>query len=140
MWYSIHVWWEFSLTYNVVWERNRSSHPKVFQRLFFWRSCTLDACNFIKKEAMIRYFPVNFANTFFYRTLPVAGSEESVILTHFIPLVSFYTSWKHQKTFLMFLESQNESSSTTWVNQRNMKNVARNTEKYWNTFLSRITL
>ena len=140
MWYSIHVWWEFSLMYNVVWKRNRSSYPIRYSSVSFWKKLHAWRLQLYQKKAMVRYFPVNFVNTFFYRTPPVAASEESVILTHFISLVSSYTSWKHQKTFLMFLESQNESSSTTWVNQRNMKNVARNTEKYWNTFLSRITL
>ena len=140
MWYSIHVWWEFSLMYNVVWKRNRSSYPIRYSSVSFWKKLHAWRLQLYQKRSYGQVLSCEFCEHLFCRTPPVAASEESVILTHFISLVSFYTSWKHQKTFLMFLGSQNESSSTTWVNQRNMKNVARNTEKYWNTFLSRITL
>ena len=41
-----------------------------------------------------------------------------LILTHSMPLISFYTPWKHQKTrcFLMFSGGIERDSSMKWVN------------------------
>ena len=41
-------------------------------------------------------------------------------LTHFMPLISFDTSWKHQKTrgFLMFSGVSIEISGMKWVNEK----------------------
>ena len=45
----------------------------------------------------------------------------SWFLTHFMPLVSFYTPWKHPKTrsFLVLWELLKETSSEKWVNWEN---------------------
>ena len=44
-------------------------------------------------------------------------------LTHFMPLVSFYTPWKHQKTigFLMFSAGLERDSSMKWVKRSSYK-------------------
>ena len=46
-----------------------------------------EACNFIKKEALAQVFPCEFCeiseNTFFYRTPPVAASEDYKFLKDF---------------------------------------------------------
>ena len=43
-----------------------------------------DACSFIKKETLAQVFSCEFSeiskNTFFYRTLPVAASDYSLLL------------------------------------------------------------
>ena len=66
------------------------------------------ACTFIKKETLAQVFSWKF----FYRTPLVAISKlcclliyEQELLTYFIPLVYFYTSWEQQKIsdFLMLL-------------------------------------
>ena len=48
-------------------------------------------------------------------------SLNSWFLTHFMPLVSFYTPWKHPKTrgFLVFWGVLEETSSEKWVNWEN---------------------
>ena len=44
--------------------------------------------------------------------------RDSIWLTHFRPLIYFYTPWKHQKTsgFLMFPGGVEETSGMKWVN------------------------
>ena len=57
------------------------------QSLFFNKVAGLSpqACNFIKKETLARYFPVNFCkinkNTFFHRTPLVVASEPFILIT-----------------------------------------------------------
>ena len=41
------------------------------------------ACKFIKKEILVLCFPVNFLNfknTFFYRTPPMAASDDTIFI------------------------------------------------------------
>ena len=81
------------MTLKVIFCKYRSSHPEVFckkgvlrnfvkftgkhlcQSLF---SIKIQACNFIKKEALALMFSCSFCeisqNTFFFRTAPVAAS------------------------------------------------------------------
>ena len=44
---------------------------------------------------------------------------ESLFLTHFMPIVSFYTPWKHRKTRgFLFSRGQKETSGMKWVNNK----------------------
>ena len=68
------------------------------------------ACNFIIKEALVQLFSCEFCEIFKSTVFVVVvfaklSKTLSSYLTHFIPLVSFYTPWKCHKTidFLMFL-------------------------------------
>ena len=60
----------------------------------------LKACYFIKKRLQHKGFPVNTAK--FLRTPISKNICERLLLdlflTHFMPLISFDTPWKHQKT------------------------------------------
>ena len=74
----------------------------VFWMIFFF--------NFIKKETLAQVFFWEFCeifkNTYFYRTPPDDCFYQCFrfTLTHFVPPVSFYIPWKHQKMsgYLMF--------------------------------------
>ena len=51
----------------------------------FNKVANLRACNIIKKRLQDRYFPVNtvkFLRTAFYRTSPLAASEEYLLATN----------------------------------------------------------
>ena len=74
-----------------------------------------EACNFINNETLAHVFSSEFCeffkNIFLTEHLQVTifnsfnKAMSTNWLTHFMPLVSFYTTWKYQKasSFLMFL-------------------------------------
>ena len=96
-----------------------------------------------------RCFPLKFLRTSILKNI----CERLLLIltfisgeTHFMPLISFYTPWKHQKTiaFLMFSEGIKKTSRKEWVTDAEIdffikiQVYAKQSFRYtyfWNTFL-----
>ena len=90
------------------------------QSLFFNKVADMTPATLLKKRLWCKSFPMNFAKFYehFFLWTPLVATFDSVCVfflsTHFLPLASFYTSWKHQKSDYWYFCSEHIFTNRYW--------------------------